>query len=325
MTIYSGETSAAFSLCENFLSGQEFEIDADQYATLSQALTTVVSAKEIEDLFQVFAQSFLRFEKDLLDMAFQYTYIYIFDLNNEAFFSNIRHRFNVNIITILTAYRSYDDHCDRILKSSINLTKTKEFNCKTRSKTFDTHLSYRICDQLRNYAQHRALPMGGFSIGGKTNFVHDTVGSFRKSDAGFNVSPWLNALDFKSSSQCKAALRKELEHLGYEKIDLKWLIRSFVCAMYERHAALRAFLKPQIITAGEKIAAGYDLASAAKNSEAKYLELRGKDAKRPMRNDLGAMVLGSFETYTSFTALERSYVTSQIIPEATTYSGQVDS
>jgi hypothetical protein len=234
-------------------------------------------------------------------MAFQYTYIYIFDLNNEAFFSNIRHRFNVNIITILTAYRSYDDHCDRILKSSINLTKTKEFNCKTRSKTFDTHLSYRICDQLRNYAQHRALPMGGFSIGGKTNFVHDTVGSFRKSDAGFNVSPWLNALDFKSSSQCRAALRKELEHLGYEKIDLKWLIRSFVCAMYERHAA-----------------------SAAKNSEAKYLELRGKDAKRPMRNDLGAMVLGSFETYTSFTALERSYVTSQIIPEATTYSGQVD-
>ncbi|WP_044036432.1 hypothetical protein [Octadecabacter arcticus] len=106
MTIYSGETSAAFSLCENFLSGREFEIDADQYATFSQTLTTVVSAKEIEDLFQVFAQSFFRFEKDLLDMVFEYTYIYILDLNNEVSFSNIRHRFNVDIITILTAYRS---------------------------------------------------------------------------------------------------------------------------------------------------------------------------------------------------------------------------
>jgi hypothetical protein len=34
--------------------------------------------------------------------------------------------------------------------------------------------------------------------------------------------------------------------------------------MYERHAALRAFLKPQVITAGEKITAGCDFASAAK-------------------------------------------------------------
>ncbi|MCA2009854.1 hypothetical protein, partial [Tritonibacter mobilis] len=41
---------------------------------------------------------------------------------------------------------------------------------------------------------------------------------------------------------------------------MTWLIRSFAGAMYERHAALRALLKPEVIAAREKIAAGYDLA-----------------------------------------------------------------
>jgi hypothetical protein len=94
--------------------------------------------------------------------------------------------------------------------------------------------------------------------------------------------------------------------------------------MYERHAELRGFLKPKIIAAGEKIAAGYDLVSAAKSSEAKLLELCGSDGKRPMSNDLGAKVLRAFETYTSLERAERSYVTSQITPAAATYSGQVD-
>ena len=105
---------------------------------------------------------------------------------------------------------------------------------------------------------------------------------------------------------------------------MTWLIRSFVGAMYERHAALRAFLKPEIEAASERITAGYDLARTAKNSEAKFLELCGDDEKRPMRNDLAAIVLKTFETYTSLKGAEHSYVSSQITPEAATYFGQVD-
>ena len=141
MTIDTGETSAVYSLSEAFLGGQAFEIDADQYTTLSEALTTVVSAMEIEELFQVFAQSFLRFEKDLLEVAFEYAFADIQALGDEVFFSNVRHRFNVNIITILTSYRSYDDHCNRILKSSVAPPKAQEFNISKRSEIFDTHLS----------------------------------------------------------------------------------------------------------------------------------------------------------------------------------------
>lgn len=321
MTIDKGETSATYSLSERFLGGRTYEINACQYATLSEALTTVVSAMEIEDLFQVFAQSFLRFEKDLLDVAFDYTHANMQGVNEDVFFDSIRQRFNVNIITILTAYQSYDHQCNRILKRSINPPEAQEFNSKASNDIFDTHLSYRICASLRNYAQHRALPLGGFSIGGNDNFDRDNLGNLRKAASGFNVSPWLSVSKLANSSQCKSVLRRELEGLGYEKIDMKWLIRSFVGAMYQRHAALRAFLKPKIMAADEEIIDGYDLASAAKGSEAMFLELNGNDKNRSMRNDLGAKVLRAFETYTSLTRAERSYVTSQIIPEAATYSG----
>jgi hypothetical protein len=324
VTIDTRETSPAYHLSERFLSGQIFELDADQYATLSDALTTVVSAMEIEELFQVFAKSFFRFEKDLLDVIFEYSQTDVQAVRDDLFFGSIRHRFNVNIITILTAYQSYDHQCDGILKRAINPPEMRDFNTKTRAEIFDTHLSYRICAALRNYAQHRALPMGGFSIGSKANLGRDDAGNVRKLDSGFNVSPWLNVTKFRSSSQCKAPLSRELESLGYEKIDMKWLIRSFAGAMYERHAALRAFLKPKIVAADEKIAAGYDLASRAKNSEAKFLELHGNDEKRPMRNGLGTQVLRAFETCTSLAGAESSYVTSQITPVAATFSGQVD-
>ena len=199
-----------------------------------------------------------------------------------------------------------------------------DFNCKTRSEIFDTHLSYRICAMLRDYAQHRALPLGGYTIGGVAEITCDDAGIKRKLDTGFNVSPWLNVTKFKNSSQCKEALTEELNSLGWEKIDIKWLVRSFATAMYKRHAQLRAFLKPKIEAAGEQIAAGYNFASEAKGSEAKFLELHGDGEKRPMRNDLDAKVLRAFETHSSLMHAERTYVTSQIERGAATYYGQVD-
>ncbi len=323
MEIETGVPSASYCLSEAFLGGQKFQIDADRYVELNEAITTVVSAMEIEELFQIFAESFLRFEKDLLDVSFEYTYI-SGPAELEKLFSKIRNRFNVNILTVLTSYRSYDDHFKRILKSSSHLSEAKEFNEKTRSTNFDTHLSYRVCAQLRNYAQHRALPLGGFTIGPNTNMARDATGIVRKLGSGFNVSPWLNVMKFKGSSQVKRSLKKDLDCLGYEKIDMKWLVRSFAAAMYERHAELRAFLKPEIEAAGSKIVAGYDLASAEKKSEAKFLELDGDGQKRPMRNDLAAKVLREFETQVSLKNAAQNYVTSQIKPDVASYSGPDD-
>lgn len=86
MATNTGETSEAYFLSEAFINGQVFEIGLDQYATLSAALKTVVSAMEIEELFQVFAQSFIRFEKDLLEVALEYAFATDQDVYDGLFF-----------------------------------------------------------------------------------------------------------------------------------------------------------------------------------------------------------------------------------------------
>ncbi|TYB88062.1 hypothetical protein [Oceaniovalibus sp. ACAM 378] len=322
MKIETGELSESYCLFEAFTDGQILQIDADQYATLNDALTTVVSALEIEELFQIFAQSFLRFEKDLLDVAFEYTYTNMCGLAElEKFLSNSRNRFNVNIITLLTSFKSYVDQSDRILKYASPLTEARELNKKLGNDAFDTHFSYRVCDQLRNYAQHHALPLGGFSIGFGANFVRDDAGIVRRLNSGYGVSPWLDVTKFKSSPKMKPALHCELGDLGYKKIDMKWLVRSFAGAVYSRHAKLRERLKPKIQDAGIKIAEGYELADVAKGSEAKFLELHGGGKERSMRKDLAAKVLSDFETYASLKNADQIYVTSQIKPDAASYSG----
>lgn len=324
MDIGKDKPPSTYFLIERFIGGKSVEIGEDQFKTLSAALTTVISALNIEEIFQIFAKSYVRFEKDLLDIALEYTFANEQDQNLESLFRSARHRLNISIITILTAFQSYDDQCRGTLKGAINSNAKLDFYDRTRSKIFDAHLSYRICANLRNYAQHRALPMGGFSIGNKSNLDRDSSGTKRKLDSGFNVSPWLNVPKFTTSSQCKAKLREELENIGLEKIDMKWLIRSFAGAMYERHSALRGFLQAEIETAGGEISKAYDKVSAVKKSEAKFLELHGNDEERPMRNDLASKVLTSFGTFSSLKRAEFSYVTSRITPEATTYSGQVD-
>lgn len=316
--------SNIYYLEEAFLGGGRIPINGNQYRKLADALSTIISAIEVEELFQVFGQSFLRFEKDLLTLSLEFAYAASKKPDSaDDFFSKARNQFNVNIITILTAYQSYADQSDRILKYARSIPGARELNTHVAQEVFGRHFSYRICDQLRNYAQHRALPLGGFSIGGDTELIHDNTGAVRKGYNGYSVSPWLDVEKLKSSKRVKAIIRDELTQLNYKKIDMKWLIRSFAGAMYSRHEKLRAFLKPHVEAAGKEISAGYDLASAQKGSEAMNLELHESNKARPMRNDLATKALREFGTYRALKNADRIYITSRIKADTGSYSGSV--
>lgn len=321
MSTETDELSNSYCLSEAFIGGQKFPIDACRHAVLNDALNSVISAMEIEELFQVFAQSFLRFEKDPLEMSLHYTYATFSNSGEfDKFFSNVRHSFNVNIITILTAFQSYVDQSDKILKHTTHLPTAREFNKNAGSETFDTFLSYRVCNQLRNYAQHQALPLSGFSIGANSDLVQNADGTTRKVSDGYGVFPWLDVPKFTASSKISPKVRNELNDLGYSKIDIIWLIRSLAKAMYDRHAKIREFFGPFVEAAGLEITSGYEHASAAKGSTANFLELHGNGEQRPMRNDGANKVLKDFETFRSLKNADRKYVTSQIKPRKETYS-----
>ena len=310
-----------FSLSEGFIGGFVVSIEKEQFARGSKALATLKSAWDIEESFQVFVQSFIRFEKDMLDIALEFAFPGIEHRDDEELLNSYRHRFNVNIMTVLTSLRSYDDISNAAVFPDDKGT-LKSFNQKNRQKIYDQYLSYRICYKLRDYAQHKALPLGGFSAGGVANLGRDDEGRYVKLDTGYNVFPWLSLTKFRASSQCKAELRRELEHLGFEKMDIRWLLRSLTSAMYQRHSAVRDFIRPHAENSGQEIVKLYDLVSDQKGSAAQFLEINSKHSSEDMRIDLASNLLSAFKTYTSLMNAEFSYVTSQIKPDKNIYSGK---
>lgn len=303
----------SYSLREDFLNGKSFQIDAAQYDKLEMALSIVVSTLNLEEVFQVFAQSFLEFEEELLKSSLEYAYDWPENEHSlKDFFKKIRRRLNVRIITILTAFRSYDDQASRILAHSPYLEQVLEINKQARKAAYDNNLSYRVCNDLRNYAQHRELPLGGFSLGGKSNLIRDEAGNLKKDGVGYGVSLWLNLAKLREASQTKSALRSELEEIDEEKMDINWLIRSFASSVYSRHQQLRTALKPLVEDAGLKISEAYAWASEEKGTDAKFLSLWKNDDKRPMRQDLPDLALRDLSSYSSLNNATHVYISSQI-------------
>lgn len=303
----------------------EIEISPNQYHVFHSAMTLLLCAKEIENIFQVFARAFINHEKELLEMVLEYSHFdshYAITLDNlNMYFDDIKGRTNVNLLTILTAYKSYDDHCDRALGALTELSSVAKFNDETRSSVYDNNLSYRICTKLRNYAQHRALPLDNVSASSSANLLKDKEGRSWSKDSAFTNGLFLNVDKFRQSSQCNAPLRKELNDLNCGKIDLKWLIRSFTGAVAERHIALREYLTPQIESAGDEIRSAYAVAKEKSHVEFENIELCSDRQKLHLDKKFASSILASFKTHKSLRFAERKYVTSQITIKDGVYSG----
>lgn len=105
-------------LSEPYMLGVDIPIDEEFYLSLRSATIELKAIFELDELFHIFAQTFIRFEKDLLDMAIEFAYPVFVSFGDEQLLGNFRKRFNVNIITILTSYKTYDDQVSRILKNT---------------------------------------------------------------------------------------------------------------------------------------------------------------------------------------------------------------
>lgn len=309
-----------YKMSEPYESGQVFNISESMHTSLEAALNKISGALEIEETFQVFAQSFLRFEKDALDIVFEHTFSESRTAIDEDFLGNVRHKFNVNLLTILTSFFSYDEHSKRISKR-IDVEGADAFDETNRKSVYDENPCYRICTALRNYAQHRALPLGGFTVGGKSNFIRGEDGRKIKGNPYYSISPWLNSKKLLEWDKCNAPVKNDLQIIGHAKIDLKWLVRNFAEGMYNRHSKLRVFLHTEIKSAELEILKAYEFATSEKGEKVKHLNLCKDANNRPMREDLAAKFFRYSNTHKALQHASRIYITSEIDKESTIYSG----
>lgn len=155
----------------------EVEITAQDFSRLKAARDVLSNVFAIEEKYEIVISNFLDLEKQLLDVAATNA---VRDTNTYAEFFEVRSLLNIRLVNLLTSVRLYLDQlsqhiddCDLADPEASTLVKAR------RSEEYDKHFEYRFMEALRNYVQHRGIPIHFIRHGSRwTSFEADRLMEF---------------------------------------------------------------------------------------------------------------------------------------------------
>jgi hypothetical protein len=157
------------------------------------------------------------------------------------------------------------------------------------SKEYDEWFAYRVMEALRNYAQHRGLPLQGFSHSGRWLDIK-SPDKLMESNVALN----LDTTHLAEDSGFKASVLAELKTLG-ETIDIKLMVREYVECFGRVHTAFRAKVADRLAedrTELERLVEGF------KAIEPKFERTEGLVLARIKDNGSGYDIIDYYPTHT---------------------------
>jgi len=94
-------------------------------------------------------------------------------------------------------------------------------------------------EKLRNFAQHRGLPVHGVTYNSRCT-------DDERTKLRFTVSPYLCPEYLRADGEFNKSILAELEALG-EKVDIKVLVRDYVEGIWTVHETIRESLSSRIV------------------------------------------------------------------------------
>jgi hypothetical protein len=220
------------------------EITEDEYKALKIARDFLFEALYLEQKFDLVTEDFIEYEMTLLSYAARHMMFSNLDymrLQNEV--NNINRR----LVNLLSACRLYIDHCIHHL-SNIYGSETEKVEAVNNQKKaeYDSKLSYRVLEALRNYVQHRGFPVQ------KVTYNRNRVEEGDNWQILFSVTPYIKTNELQEDEKFKKTVLDELKRLG-DEFDIKPLIREFVTSIGNVHKKAREVLKEDIQQWEERI------------------------------------------------------------------------
>lgn len=277
-----------YSLSEDYIGGHTLEIDKQNYESILQAKKTVSAILEIERVFALCANSYFDFEKLVLESALEHsTGRYSYD-GIEGFFEDFHNKLNLRIITFLNAYKAY---YDQSLRHSCNLEAgvagVVERVRSEFSTSFDSCFEYKVCDAMRNHAQHHSLPVDGSNFGIRWQHEESRMAVGVPTRGRITLSPYFNKSSLIENNHLRAKTRNELFDADFDKIDTKMLLRGFIAELAKCHMRLREFFSLCFDRASDKIKESYRLVCASKGADVSHVAAFDRtESSRPIRTYL---------------------------------------
>lgn len=163
------------------------------------------------------------------------------------------HLFNRRIVNLLTMCRLYIDHTPHHLTTMFGSDNSvqNEFG-ENLSSQYDCSLAYRLLDALRNYVQHRGLPLSGLKRHIRFLTPGDPASNIEHT---FQFS--LDVSELVADPKFKRKVAEELKQLG-SPIDLLPMIREYVGLIAKVHQALRVRIDSSFKTWVDQIVESMD-------------------------------------------------------------------
>jgi hypothetical protein len=142
-------------------SDQHVELSHEEYNAGIEARNALIHACYIEEKFAYLMDNYFELENDALRETLE-------NLNHATlpFEERVQviHLFNRRIINLLTTCRLYLDHVEHHLNVFAGLkSELNSIFTTSRRQFYDSSFAYRLLEALRNYVQHRGLPIKGIS------------------------------------------------------------------------------------------------------------------------------------------------------------------
>jgi len=213
---------------------KQISIDKDEFARVSLALEIDRTQLTIEEKYHILLENYQELEEELLRFSLKLT------LHSPDPWETLRDAtplFDRRVLNFLSSARMYLDQIpsDISIASRNPESVLADFE-KSRSGHYDQTLGYRVCEALRNYTQHKSLPVHGVTYGWRHG----------QEDADAKVVNYsglkLNLSRLEADGKFKSTTLEELRLLG-DNYDLKRFLREYMHCLGEVHINLRKNLQ----------------------------------------------------------------------------------
>ena len=196
-------------------------IDEADFKAVRNCRDALLLLLQIEVAYEVLVGNWLQLEQAACLLAFDK---FARARQSRAELERDHTELNRLIVNLLSAARSFIDQTKRHLNSFPGCTPADKAHLKNAFATqYDTSLSYRAAECLRNYTQHCGLPTQGLS-----SRLHWTAGPEADRKLVSSVSPYLTLDRLRSDTRFKKQVLEELAAAIGNEVPVMPILREYV-------------------------------------------------------------------------------------------------
>ncbi len=206
------------------------ELTPEDYESVLEARRKSHIVLAVEEKLTLVLENYVEFESELLAATQKQLVFANYDWS--AFMSQL-YTFNRRLMNLLTVSRAYLDHIQHDLNTLYGRGSPQADSIiKQKSAQYDSLLGYRVMEALRNYVQHRGLPIFDVEYWGSWEVDPS------EQTAVNIITPSLSVEKLREDGGFKGSVLSELEKHG-PITDLKPLVREYMEGIGRVHQHFR--------------------------------------------------------------------------------------